>query len=169
MQQLESSDQMEAERSALSAFQDFFDKGQPVCGHLQRPQLEYLFGPQAEDTRSAALIPLRAEGVMGMLAIGSRNAERFHPAKGTEFLVRLGERDILSVLLEGGAMLGGSFLRAGLVDRVMAFIAPVLLGGDDGFHVLSGPGCRRLADASRLKEIAVRRFGDDIMIEGEVG
>jgi uncharacterized protein YigA (DUF484 family) len=82
---------MEAEKSALSAFQDFFDKGQPVCGHLQRPQLEYLFGPQAEDTRSAALIPLRAEGVMGMLAIGSRNAERFHPTKGTEFLVRLGE------------------------------------------------------------------------------
>jgi uncharacterized protein YigA (DUF484 family) len=91
MRQLESADHMEAEKSALSAFQDFFDKGQPVCGHLQRPQLEYLFGPQAEDTRSAALIPLRAEGVMGMLAIGSRNAERFHPTKGTEFLVRLGE------------------------------------------------------------------------------
>ena len=46
MRQLESADHMEAEKSALSAFQDFFDKGQPVCGHLQRPQLEYLFGPR---------------------------------------------------------------------------------------------------------------------------
>lgn len=95
---LHSADLPEAERTLITAFQDFFDKGHPICGRLQRPQLDYLFGAEADDIASAALIPIRTEGVLGMLAIGSRNADRFHPAKGTAFLVRLG--DVVSRTLE---------------------------------------------------------------------
>ena len=50
-----------------------------------------MFGEQARDLGSAALIPLKGHGVLGLLAISSRDPERFHPGKGTEFLVRLGE------------------------------------------------------------------------------
>ena len=75
----------------LKTFQDFLDRGQPVCGRLERNQLEYLFGPQAGEINSAALMPLQAPSTIGILAIGSRSEDRFHRGKGTEFLVRLGE------------------------------------------------------------------------------
>jgi len=74
-----------------AVFKDFFQQGRPVCGPLTPEQLQYLFSVEAEDIRSAALIPLRAEGVLGMLAIGSHDKGRFSPNKGTDFLVRLGE------------------------------------------------------------------------------
>jgi hypothetical protein len=69
-----------------------------VCGRLKKEQLESLFGTQAAELASAAVIPLQARGVIGILAIGSRSASRFHPGKGTELLVRLG--DIVSCRLQ---------------------------------------------------------------------
>lgn len=86
-----------AGRSALDAFQEFLDQGRPVCGRLKHEQMDSLFGAQAEELASAAIIPLHAKGVIGILAIGSRSASRFHPGKGTELLVRLG--DIVSCRL----------------------------------------------------------------------
>lgn len=75
----------------LKTFQDFLDRGQPVCGRLEPSQMQYLFGPQAGEISSAALMPLQAPSTVGILAIGSRSEDRFHRGKGTEFLVRLGE------------------------------------------------------------------------------
>lgn len=80
----------------------------------------------------------------------------------------LGQLDLMFLLLEGGGQLGGVLLRAGLVDRVMLFVAPLLLGGDDGLPLLSGPGVESLADAWRVVEPNVTRVDDDILIEGEV-
>lgn len=87
-----------AGRLALEAFQEFLDQGRPVCGRLKPEQMDSLFGDQAQELSSAAIIPLHAKGVIGVLAIGSRSASRFHPGKGTEFLVRLG--DIVSCRLQ---------------------------------------------------------------------
>ena len=81
----------------------------------------------------------------------------------------LGSRGIQSVLLEGGSELSSSLLLAGLIDRVMIFVAPVLIGGDDGKGLFAGQGATRIADALRLNDIRVSRFGDDVLIEGEVG
>lgn len=72
-------------------FRDFLDRGRPACGHLSNDQLAFLFGPLADDIGSAALIPIRGEGIVGVLAIGSRDEGRFHAGKGTHFLARLGE------------------------------------------------------------------------------
>jgi uncharacterized protein YigA (DUF484 family) len=72
-------------------FRDFLDRGRPSCGRLDNRQLEYLFGSFAGETGSAALIPLRGIQVSGILAIGSRDADRFHAGKGVDFLRRLGE------------------------------------------------------------------------------
>lgn len=72
-------------------FRNFMAQGRPSCGPLDGPQLEYLFGSQAGETGSAALIPLHTPGLAGVLAIGSRDRERFHPGKSVDFLRRLGE------------------------------------------------------------------------------
>jgi uncharacterized protein YigA (DUF484 family) len=66
-------------------------RGKPSCGPLAKAQLEYLFGSQAGETGSAALIPMQTHTLMGVLAIGSRDPDRFAPGKGVDFLVRLGE------------------------------------------------------------------------------
>jgi uncharacterized protein len=82
----------------LDGYRDFLDAGVPCCGVLDLKQLEYLFGPQAEDIKSTALIPIRSEGVLGLLAIGSTSGSRFCSDMGTDYLQRLGE--IISVTLE---------------------------------------------------------------------
>ncbi len=97
----------EAEGNAnadLDGYRSFLDDGVPVCGVLEMAQLEYLFGPQAEDINSTALIPIRSEGVLGLLAIGSTSQERFCADMGTEYLSRLGEviSRTLEVVLEPG-------------------------------------------------------------------
>ncbi len=104
-------------------------------------------------------------------------------ARGVEFIVvgekdgkvdllamvkELGQRNIQSILLEGGAILAAEALRCGIADRAAVFIAPKFLGGDDGSGVFSGPGCTVMNDAVQLKEINVRHFGDDILVEGEI-
>jgi hypothetical protein len=71
-------------------FADFLQHGKPKCGVLNKEQLEYLFGSLAAETGSAALIPLEHKHTRGILAIGSRDAQRFHPGKDTGFLQRLG-------------------------------------------------------------------------------
>jgi len=79
---------------------------------------------------------------------------------------RLGEMSVMSVLLEGGAAITGSMLREKLIDKFYIFKAPRLLGGDDGIPMAAGPGPERMDDSLVLKEIRVRRFGDDILIKG---
>jgi uncharacterized protein YigA (DUF484 family) len=75
----------------LDGFREFLESRTPRCGRLPRTQLDYLFGPQAADIQSTALIPLRGEGLTGILAIGSHSEHRFHPGMGTNYLTRLGE------------------------------------------------------------------------------
>lgn len=82
----------------LDGFRDFLDSNRPRCGRLPAARLEYLFGPQAEDIASTALIPIRGDGLLGVLAIGSHSEHRFHPGMGTDYLIRLGE--IVSKTLE---------------------------------------------------------------------
>jgi uncharacterized protein len=82
----------------LDGFGKFLDAALPQCGHLPQAKLEYLFGPQAEQIRSTALIPIKAQGLLGLLAFGSYSDHRFHPEMGTEYLTRLGE--IVSKSLE---------------------------------------------------------------------
>ncbi len=68
---------------ALPEFADFLARGEPACGRLAQQKLERLFGPAAGKVQSAALLKI---GNAGMLAIGSDDANRFHPGIGTIFL-----------------------------------------------------------------------------------
>ncbi|MCW8880840.1 MAG: DUF484 family protein [Sedimenticola sp.] len=82
----------------LDGFREFLDGNKPRCGRFPTKQLKYLFGPQADDITSTALIPISGEGLLGILAIGSHSEHRFHPGMGTDYLIRLGE--IVSKTLE---------------------------------------------------------------------
>jgi diaminohydroxyphosphoribosylaminopyrimidine deaminase/5-amino-6-(5-phosphoribosylamino)uracil reductase len=73
----------------------------------------------------------------------------------------LSERGVRAILQEGGPTLAGSFLAAGLIDRVVAYIAPVLIGGG-GKAALAGPGALNLADAERFRLDEVERIGPDV-------
>ena len=74
--------------AALPAFAEFLQRAEPLCGRLQQDKLDALFGSRVGDVASAVLLPV--EGV-GMLAVGSPDANRFHPGMGTVFLKLIAE------------------------------------------------------------------------------
>jgi uncharacterized protein YigA (DUF484 family) len=73
------------------AFRDFVDRHHALCGPINTEKAQILFGATGATIQSAALVPVRADGHAGVLAIGSHDAERFRPDMGTELLDRLGE------------------------------------------------------------------------------
>lgn len=82
-----------------------------------------------------------------------------------DLLAKLGERGVQSILLEGGSHLAGAFLRGGLIDHCMLFLAPKLVGGG-GLGLFAGEGVHLMADAIRLEDVKVRRVGIDLLVEG---
>jgi diaminohydroxyphosphoribosylaminopyrimidine deaminase/5-amino-6-(5-phosphoribosylamino)uracil reductase len=80
----------------------------------------------------------------------------------------LGEREITSILVEGGGVLFGSLFDRRLVDKVVAFIAPIIIGGAEAKTAVAGGGVDRVADSFRLERVRVEKFGDDLMISGYV-
>lgn len=79
---------------------------------------------------------------------------------------QLGEREICSIFVEGGGTLAYSFLDAGLVDKVEAFIAPLLIGGREALTPVEGAGSARLADAVRLHDVQYEQVGSDMLVTG---
>jgi diaminohydroxyphosphoribosylaminopyrimidine deaminase/5-amino-6-(5-phosphoribosylamino)uracil reductase len=77
----------------------------------------------------------------------------------------LGERGVLQLLVEGGARVAHDFVAARLVDRYVAYVAPALLGGDDGSPVLAGVGAPSIAEALRGRFVSVTRVGEDLRVE----
>jgi diaminohydroxyphosphoribosylaminopyrimidine deaminase / 5-amino-6-(5-phosphoribosylamino)uracil reductase len=83
-------------------------------------------------------------------------------------LDELGKRGILSLLVEGGGEVHGSFLAEGLIDKVHAYVAPLLIGGRDAPGAIGGSGVQRLADALHLRDLDTTRLGDDILVTAYV-
>lgn len=76
---------------AVKAFDTFLDGSGPRCGQVRDTQRDFLFGKETDEIGSAALIPLGQKSATGFLAIGSGDADRFHPGMSIDFLTRLGE------------------------------------------------------------------------------
>lgn len=86
-----------------------------------------------------------------------------------EILMRkLGEREITSVLVEGGGILLGSLFDANLVDKVIVFVAPIIIGGEAAKAAVAGNGVDMIKDALQLDRISSEKFGSDIMITGYI-
>ncbi len=83
-------------------------------------------------------------------------------------LIALGQRGIMSVMVEGGGELNAAFFKAKLVNHVRLYVAPTLLGGAASKGVIGGVSPRRLADAWKLKQVRTRILGSDVVVEGDV-
>jgi diaminohydroxyphosphoribosylaminopyrimidine deaminase/5-amino-6-(5-phosphoribosylamino)uracil reductase len=81
---------------------------------------------------------------------------------------KLGKMDIMSLLIEGGAEINASALKAGIVDKVVLFIAPMLMSGRDSLCSIGGISPAKLSKAIKLHDVTTRFVGQDIMIEGYV-
>jgi diaminohydroxyphosphoribosylaminopyrimidine deaminase / 5-amino-6-(5-phosphoribosylamino)uracil reductase len=94
------------------------------------------------------------------------------PTKGdsvdiVELFRLLGKREIVTVLVEGGGKLLGSLFDHHLVDKVLAFISPIIIGGREAISV-GGNGVDCMTKALRLSRVDIKSFGDDILVSGYV-
>ena len=85
-----------------------------------------------------------------------------------DLMIKLGQKGIDSLLLEGGATLNAAFLQAGCVDEVYAFIAPKIIGGEHSKSPVGGQGIELMKDAIMLKDIKIETFDNDILIKGKI-
>jgi hypothetical protein len=76
---------------SLKTFATFLKGNNPRCGQVRDSQRDFLFGKETDEVGSAALVPLGKKSEIGFLAIGSADADRFHPGMSMDFLSRLGD------------------------------------------------------------------------------
>jgi diaminohydroxyphosphoribosylaminopyrimidine deaminase/5-amino-6-(5-phosphoribosylamino)uracil reductase len=85
-----------------------------------------------------------------------------------DLMKRLGKMDIMSVLVEGGAEINFSALKAGIVDKAVLFIAPMLMTGKNAVCSIGGTSPVKLSQALRLCDVTTRFVGEDLMVEGHL-
>jgi len=81
----------------------------------------------------------------------------------------LGQHGITSVLVEGGGTLLGYMFDHGLIDKVVAFIAPVIIGGHEAETAVGGKGAEKITDSIHLEHVVTMECNGDVMISGYVG
>lgn len=79
---------------------------------------------------------------------------------------RLAEREITSVMIEGGAMVNWAALASGTADKVFFYYSPKILAGTGSVPFAAGAGFRKMSDAAHLKWLRLHRFGEDFAVEG---
>jgi len=81
-------------------------------------------------------------------------------------LRRLGELEITSVMIEGGAIVNWTALAANVVDKVFLYYAPKILAGTGSIPFAAGPGFQQMSQAAQVKRMHLHRFGEDFAVEG---
>ena len=80
----------------------------------------------------------------------------------------LAQKELNSILIEGGGEINSSALESGIVDRIFAFISPILVGGQQAPSPIGGEGVAKITKAMRLDNMKVITIGDDLMVEAEI-
>ena len=83
-----------------------------------------------------------------------------------ELLTELGRKNLTSLLIEGGGEIAGSAISAGIVDKVLFFIAPMIFGGRGALSPVEGKGIKKICDAATVSRMHVHHIGEDILVEG---
>jgi diaminohydroxyphosphoribosylaminopyrimidine deaminase/5-amino-6-(5-phosphoribosylamino)uracil reductase len=81
---------------------------------------------------------------------------------------RLGELEVTSLIIEGGALVNWTALAANVVDKVFLFYAPKILAGTGSVPFASGPGFPRISEAAQVRSLTLHRFGEDFAVEGYI-
>ena len=118
----------------------------------------------AEDSRSDKEAKLNTMG-LEVIRVPKDESGRVSLRHVCEELFR---RDIMHVLLEGGGEINSSLLKDGLLDKIILFYAPILIGGKGAYNLIGGKGVDFLKDAYKIDIAAVKRFKGDIYLEGYV-
>lgn len=84
----------------------------------------------------------------------------------SELLLKLRDRKVISVLVEGGGKTIGSFVDSGLVDKIYAFFAPILIGGEQAISAIRGEGISKINQAITLERISYKKYGNNQLIIG---
>jgi len=100
--------------------------------------------------------------VAGVEVIESSNGAR----DLNSVLIALAERELQSVLVEGGTEVAGAFCDARLVDKITFIAAPLIIGGSDAPNAIGGKGAGRLSDALKLTDLSIKQLGADIETTG---
>lgn len=106
---------------------------------------------------------LESAGVDVVVATGENE-----PARVRSGLEQLGDREVSSILLEGGPHLAGAFFDAGEIDEIRLFIAPMVLGGASARDPLEGEGVERIGDALRALTLDCERVADDVLVRARL-
>ena len=131
-----------------------------VLSIASRAQTWVVCGHGVDQTKKAAIIQKGAKVIesdqrQGRIDLG-------------KLVSQLAQKQISSILIEGGGQVIGAALAAGIVDKLCFFYAPKILGGDDGIPICSGTGPQMMDDSVKVRRINVHRFDDDVMIEGYI-
>jgi diaminohydroxyphosphoribosylaminopyrimidine deaminase / 5-amino-6-(5-phosphoribosylamino)uracil reductase len=118
----------------------------------------------AEDSRSDKETRLRSMG-LEVIRVPKEEGGRVSPRYVCDELFK---REIMHVILEGGGEINSGFLKEGLIDKVVLFYAPILIGGKGAYNLIGGKGVDFLKDAYKVDINAVKRFKEDIYLEGYV-
>ncbi len=133
---------------------DGYLEGDRKVFHVESDAPTWVAIPKDRDFRGADDVLHMPAGDDGM---GLRNVLR-----------ELAARDVMSVLIEGGGTTHASALEAGVVDKVMFFVAPKIIGGRQAVSAVEGQGIEQMADAWQLEQMTARPVGDDLLIEAYV-
>jgi diaminohydroxyphosphoribosylaminopyrimidine deaminase/5-amino-6-(5-phosphoribosylamino)uracil reductase len=115
---------------------------------------------EADQDRRSKLVEMGAE----ILELPSRG----RVVDLEELLKVLGGRQIISLMVEGGAAVFGSLFEQSLVDKVLVFIAPIIIGGEGAKNPVEGKGVEKLSQATNLIRIRMESVGSDILVSGYV-
>ena len=85
-----------------------------------------------------------------------------------DILIQLCERGVTSILIEGGSEISGNALKEKLIDKVIYFLSPKIIGGKNAPGPVGGQGIAKLKDFIQVKEMSVEKLGNDLVIEGNI-
>ena len=148
------------ERQPLRIVIDSSARTPPTAQLLREPGTVIVATARATEDRKEALRAAGAQGLCLPAEDGSVDLRAL--------LKALAEREITSLLVEGGGTLLGSFFDLGLVDKVLAFLSPVILGGKDAPSPVEGAGVPNMAGSIRLKRTRTDLLGQDVLVTGYV-
>ena len=85
-----------------------------------------------------------------------------------QLMDKLGAMGITSIMVEGGSEVSANVIKEKLIDKVIYFIAPKIIGGKGAPGPVGGQGIKRLKDVLRIKDMTVAKLGDDLVVEGYI-